>query len=155
MPPWVILIIIFLLNLITGWQILHLLDAPDLDWLERIFISFALGTAVIGTTALILAELGQFHIITLALIWLLVLLGLLFANHKSQAPVSPKNRLLVKPQKTQRIQFALLLLWLMAALWLFFRPHEFIIGGADAGVKPGRTGVWTGQGGVKRWSTGG
>jgi len=134
MPPWVILIIIFLLNLITGWQILHLLDAPDLDWLERIFISFALGTAVIGTTALILAELGQFHIITLALIWLLVLLGLLFANHKSQAPVSPKNRLLVKPQKTQRIQFALLLLWLMAALWLFFRPHEFIIGGADAGV---------------------
>ena len=25
-------------------------------------------------------------------------------------------------------------LWALAAIWLFFRPHEFIIGGADAGV---------------------
>jgi hypothetical protein len=29
---------------------------------------------------------------------------------------------------------AVLLIWLLAAGWLFFRPHEFIIGGADAGV---------------------
>ncbi len=27
-----------------------------------------------------------------------------------------------------------LLLWLIAAGWLFFRPHESIMGGADAGV---------------------
>ena len=29
---------------------------------------------------------------------------------------------------------ALLLLWLPFAAWLFLRPHEFVIGGGDAGV---------------------
>ncbi|MCB8920754.1 MAG: hypothetical protein H6662_04140 [Ardenticatenaceae bacterium] len=151
MPPWIILIIISLANIIIGWQLLRLFHAPDLDWLERGFVSFALGTAVNGTTALILAELNQFHILTLAVLWLLIWLILWFVN---------KNRKEREERKVRKgfyfslrslrfkIETGALLLWFVAALWLFFRPHEFIIGGADAGVYTNLSASIVRQGGI-------
>jgi 4-amino-4-deoxy-L-arabinose transferase-like glycosyltransferase len=105
-----------------------------------------------------LAELGWFSIARLGLLWLLLTLDLLYFCPKN--PVSflwinshlePGNRVfsmvsnIVSRLRTRKIFFLpmnekdflstfLLLLWVPAALWLFFRPHEFIIGGADAGV---------------------
>lgn len=130
MPPWTILLLLFLANVALGWQILRLFAAPDLDRLEQLFLSFALGTAVTGTVALILAEVGFFALTTLFILWLLALFALMLVGRKKQAaPVTP-----LPLTAFNQLQFLLLLIWLPAAIWLFFRPHEFVMGGADAGV---------------------
>lgn len=128
MPPWTVICAILLANIALGWQIAPLFAPPELDWPEYIFISFALGTAVTGSVALILAEFGWFHIGVLGLLWLLSFLTLTLVKIKTQpAGVYPSFR-------WRRPQPWLLVVWLLPAAWLFFRPHEFIIGGADAGV---------------------
>ncbi len=116
------ILLIFLANWLTGAQIRRFFGRTDTDLPANIFIETALGTAVNGWLALILAEIGQFKPLPLLIAWLL---PILIARLKSAEKIP-----------TQRpTPYALLaLLWLPLASFLFFRPHQFIRGAADAGV---------------------
>jgi hypothetical protein len=54
-----------------------------------------------------------------------------------------------------RLELLVLTLWLITAVFLFFRPHEFVIGGADAGVYVNLGAAIAQQGGfysrTRRW----
>jgi hypothetical protein len=117
------------------------------DGLAWLLASLALGTAVIGWLALLLAEAALFSPATVALIWLLLMVTLLLSNWRRdrdfwhrvpwrRAPAEglPLPRPLPAWRLSSRSERLLLSGWLIVAGWLFFRPHEFIVGGADAGV---------------------
>ncbi|MGH2537382.1 MAG: hypothetical protein ACRDHL_08320, partial [Candidatus Promineifilaceae bacterium] len=54
---------------------------------------------------------------------------------RSGAPAAgPPSLATPAERRLGRLEGGLLLAWLAAAGWLFFRPHEFILGAADAGV---------------------
>lgn len=140
MPEWSFLIVIALACLIPGWLLVALFARPARPTLPMLFAALTLGVVIIGWLALILAELHLFSIGRLTLLWL-ILTALLFITHWSRrsnspltiSPVSQSPSLLVSnlPRWAESLFLAL---WLIAALWLFFRPHEYILGGADAGV---------------------
>ncbi|MCA9970025.1 MAG: hypothetical protein KC425_07415, partial [Anaerolineales bacterium] len=138
-----------------GWLLQRPFAAP-LDALERLFVSFALGTAVLGSLALLLAQFGRFALPTLAALAALIAAAALLTRRYSLSvirnplsviryPLSvirnptsvirhPKSKIQNPKSKIRFPPSAALLLWLPFALWLFFRPHEFIVGAADAGV---------------------
>jgi 4-amino-4-deoxy-L-arabinose transferase-like glycosyltransferase len=102
------------------------------------FAAFAAGVLTVGWLAFLLAELGLYSLLRLALLWLTLSLILLWYSRRSRGvqlpnPIAEQD---AQPSlsKLPFLEPALLLIWLVVAVWLFFRPHEFIIGGADAGV---------------------
>lgn len=100
------------------------------DPLEFLFAGLAFGVLILGWFALLLAEVGYFSLGRLAALWgvLVLVLGWQWWRRVGLRPI---------PSATWRInrwELAALLLWLAVASWIFFRPHEFITGGADAGV---------------------
>ncbi len=101
------------------------------DPLEFLFAGLACGVLIFGWLALLLAEMGLFALGRLAGLWvgLTSVLGV-FAWRRQHAYEPVTSRL----QRLNRWEAAALALWLVAASWLFFRPHEFIAGAADAGV---------------------
>jgi hypothetical protein len=129
-PPLAIVVIIFT-ALLTGSLILiafgkRFADDP----LEFVFAGLALGLLALGWLALILAEVGHFSLILLGILLAAGLSALVWrsvSRRRSQPPESTKVKLNLR-------EVALLTLWGVIACWLFFRPHEFIVGGADAGV---------------------
>jgi hypothetical protein len=99
------------------------------DPLEFLFAGLALGVLMLGWPALLLAESGHFSLGVLVGFWcvlVLILGGVWFARRRTATPATPWN--------VNRWEIAALGLWSLVALWLFFRPHEFVLGGADAGV---------------------
>jgi hypothetical protein len=99
------------------------------DPLEFLFAGLALGILIFGWLALLLAELGYFSLAILGVFWgaILLTLGWLWrARRRSPAPVTAWH--------VNRWEIAALVLWAFVAVWLYFRPHEFVMGGADAGV---------------------
>lgn len=102
---------------------------------QLVFAALALGVLALGWMAFALAELGLYSLPTLALIWL-ALTAVCALLLKRQQPDSPPQPVTPVPSRflPARFEPIFLLLWFLVALWLFFRPHEFIIGGADAGV---------------------
>ena len=109
---------------------------------EGLFASVSLGTVLGGWLALVLAELGIFSIGRIAVVWLLaflILIGLVVWLRRRQRidPASPLQEEQFIPAGRSLpgvVTILLLTAWLVAAGWLFFRPHEYILGGADAGV---------------------
>lgn len=100
-------------------------DPPDF-----LFAGLAFGVLMIGWLALVLAELGVFSLTGLAVLWAVLVFGLGWRwRQRGGLRAAP-----AVPWRVNRRELAALLLWLAAASWLFFRPHEFITGGADAGV---------------------
>lgn len=100
------------------------------DPLEFLFAGLAFGVLMVGWLALVLAEVGYFSLGRLAVLWGVLLLVL---GWRWWQRVGLRSR----PAATWRVnrwELAALLMWLATASWLFFRPHEFITGGADAGV---------------------
>lgn len=98
-----------------------------------LFAGLALGILFAGWLALVLAELNRFD-----RGWLLAILGLAVAvllpwslrrqpTVASPGPLPPEARFAAW-------EWAMLAVWLIAAGWLFFRPHEYVYGAADAGV---------------------
>ena len=111
------------------------------DWLSLLFASLALGVAVTGWLALLLAELGWFSIGLLSGLWLLLVLvlGVVAIRGRKEGSPSASIRVPEKPPSSRFnipswLQYPLLVVWLLAASWLFFRPHEYVTGAADAGV---------------------
>jgi len=120
------------------------------DRLALLFIYLTSGVSIIGWLATLMAEVGIFSITLLGLTWLLLVMLLLgfLLNQKSRAPGSSASDT-TEPDPSQiageikpvdrwltsdRLQYGLLVLWLTGAGWLFFRPHQYVLGAADAGV---------------------
>jgi len=103
------------------------------DPLEFCFAGLALGVLIFGWLALLLAEVGYFSLGRLGVLWGGLLIVLVTINWRRYRR-SQMNMALAAPWRFNRWELAALALWLPVACWLFFRPHEFIVGGADAGV---------------------
>ena len=97
-----------------------------LDFSEAAFVCVLASIIISSWFALVLAELGRFSLLNL----LLLLVG--FSLISLLAFRGRFNLHFPRPQVDWH--GAALLALLMLATGLFFRPHEFILGGADAGV---------------------
>ena len=93
---------------------------------ELAFVHVALSVLLSGWLALVLAEVGRFALATLLPI---------LATYCATIALWRRRRLwpLWNPTRVGRYDLAVAGLALLAAI-LFLRPHEFILGGADAGV---------------------
>jgi len=136
-----IIIIILGASLPLGWLIMRQFFAkrpfPGTS-LEFIFAALTLGIIVVGWLAFVLAEIGKFSLITLLFLWgglLLFFAWRIWRNkiglHTTCAPAVQKRLL---PFLPDWVEGAALGVWLLTAVFLFLRPHQFIIGAADAGV---------------------
>lgn len=145
MPDWSIPPFILITCFIPGWLYLspHLAESGEPSVVSfqpsaishrggKWFACLTFGICLVGWLAFLLAELSLFSLTTLAILWLLLTLGgLLYRTRFAPSP-SP----FASPSSLLPLRFPLFvsLLWLLIAVWLFFRPHEFVFGGADAGV---------------------
>jgi 4-amino-4-deoxy-L-arabinose transferase-like glycosyltransferase len=141
---WLALVIIIVGCFLLGWFLVKCF-VPDSSAfpggrLAYLFAAFTTGVLLVGWLAFLSAEVGWFSLPLLAVLWFLATIALYLSSRRLRtsgrmtdgAPTSsrpPAGKMLALP-----FEPAVLLIWLLAAVWLFFRPHEFIIGGADAGV---------------------
>ncbi len=148
MADWAVILIIAACGYVPGRLTVAIFCGSsrrfDGDRLALAFSSLVLGLAISGWLALVLAELGLFSAGVLFATWLiltLVLIGLLFWRRRESGLIQAQ---ILEPQVNPGIpllkflpkwsEHLFLAMWFIAALWLFFRPHQYIIGGADAGV---------------------
>ncbi|MFN2136090.1 MAG: hypothetical protein ACK2UK_09065 [Candidatus Promineifilaceae bacterium] len=137
MASFLVIPLLVLLALSLGSAtVLQFLPLRNWPTIEGIFASLVVGVVATGWLGLVLAELGVFSRALFVLLWLLatsILLAFFWRrrnrgegnNHPVSAGPASLNR---------RLPALLFVVWLAAAAWLFFRPHEYIQGGADAGV---------------------
>ena len=104
---------------------------PPAAWL---FGALALGLALLGWLALTLAELGHFAWPWLGGGWLAAVLALGLRRHTRLTLRHLHTTWHWPPPGRDHLEYLLLAGWLVAAGWLFFRPHQAIQGAADAGV---------------------
>jgi hypothetical protein len=144
MVSWLVILVIAISVLALGSAVV-LQFLPRRAWLslEGIFSSIILGVVLGGWLALVLAELGYFSMISLLLLWLLIFTTLLILAYNRRRVTAERyylsetdSQISLQQEQTagDKLFFVLLALWLVIATWLFFRPHEYILGGADAGV---------------------
>ena len=90
MPAWSVILLIVVASFILGWLIWQRFNAavPRLigSYLEAAFAALALGVAVLGWLAFVLAEVGWFSVERLGLIWLLLVVGLATSNRLTGDP---------------------------------------------------------------------
>lgn len=97
------------------------------------FAALTLGISGLGWLALLLAELGLFSAGTVIVLPAVLGVGLLISRRPSV--LAGQSELRPEPgERWATWERVMLVVWLAAALWLFFRPHESIQGAADAGV---------------------
>ena len=146
LPPWAALLLLVLACGGLGWLLMGLFgrvppgqgEGRLMAMLSLAFAALALGLTIVGWIAFVLAELGVYSLLNLGLIWLALIVAVGLGRRRRPAAVQtspPVEDLRPSPALlSPRFEPLFLLIWLAAALWLFFRPHEFILGGADAGV---------------------
>jgi 4-amino-4-deoxy-L-arabinose transferase-like glycosyltransferase len=100
---------------------------PGRDWLETVFISLLFGLCLTGWLGLVLVELGWF---SLARLVSLVLLYCLLIGWRLKGRAVSWHQLWRRGDRWTWLLLGLLLL----AVLLYFHPHEYILGGGDAGV---------------------
>lgn len=137
---WASLLLLVVACLLLGWLIARQFGAALTHWLEQAVASFVLGAGVTGWLAFLLAEFGLLSLPLLGGIWLVLVALLAWRLWRREAaavadgPTQNVTRFALVPRLPSRVEPIVLILWLAAALWLFFRPHQFVIGAADAGV---------------------
>lgn len=141
LPSGLAIPLILILALVPGVFIVQRL-AHRGRWqsLPFLFSALTLGFVLLGWLAVVLAELGRFGLGSFLAAWALLTGGLIIwavvaRPHPDdihfQSDVSiPKTA----PDRLASWEWLLMGIWLAAAIWLFLRPHEYIFGGADAGV---------------------
>ncbi|MDX1687894.1 MAG: hypothetical protein R3248_07915, partial [Candidatus Promineifilaceae bacterium] len=161
MPEWLALLLLVTAGLMLGWLLaiqflsgrMRTDETEPFNEIYResggvpfLFASLSLGLATIGWTALTLAEVGWFSTGRLAALWFVAVLLLAFAGRRrlrrglralkpvGERPPAERSAILRRFALSSWLEAAALIVWLAAAAWLFFRPHEFVMGGADAGV---------------------
>lgn len=141
MPALVAVLLIPVASLLPGWLITRQFGRGRLS-LPLVFAALSLGLSVMGWSALLLAEFGRFSIGLLALVWTLLVIGLLaidvWRGRTGNRPLPLPDDIGIAPSSILRLpgwaESVFLILWSVAAGWLFFRPHEYVLGAADAGV---------------------
>ena len=160
MSAWAVIPLILVAATIPGWLIVRQFGRGRLSP-PLAFAALALGLAALGWVALVLAEVGLFAIGRLALVWALLVGGLVtldvWRGRTGRAPLPvgplpnplpqgegaggplpsplPKGEGAFSPAPLRLwAEAAFLVAWIVAAGWLFFRPHEYVLGAADAGV---------------------
>ena len=144
MPAWSVVLLLPVAALVPGWLVVRQFGRGRPS-LPLAFAALSLGLAVLGWAALLLAEVGLFSMGRLALVWLL-LVGALVAldlwrvktdRRPPSADRHPPSATRYLPLATNPLpwpELVFLAIWAVAAGWLFFRPHEYVLGAADAGV---------------------
>lgn len=137
MAPWLIVPLLVAAAWLPGLLLFSLFGRPRT--LESAFAGLTLGVAVLGWGGLLLAEWGAFTLGRFALFWVVLTLGLALLAWRRAARLSPEPVVVPRPSPPRPSARALaepllLAVWLVAAVWLFFRPHEYVMGAADAGV---------------------
>lgn len=127
-------------TLILGWLFFHYAqtfartasDSPrsQTGGLALIAASIGLGVAVLGWLAVCLAEVGLFRLSILAFSWGVGVVGLIGLTVRRGGWAALGSL----PRWSGNWWQGWFLLWLVAASWLFLRPHQSLQGGADAGV---------------------
>lgn len=106
----------------------HHTSQTGLTTIEAVFLSVVLSSALAGIVALALAQVGYFGLPALVLILLLVSFGMAVLTRLEHQPLvwrvapSPKTECLVVAAIA------------ITATGLFLHPHQYILGGGDAGV---------------------
>lgn len=146
MPSSLIMLLLLLITAVAGLLLLRLF-APlrALRPLDAAFAGVTLGVLLLGWLALLLAELDRFALFNLQALWLgaaLLLAGGVWWRGRGKGDgtavrlpgASPARHGWPLPARWDRWLQAGLLVWFAGVLVLFWRPHEYILGGADAGV---------------------
>jgi hypothetical protein len=135
------LVLIVVAALLPGRLIVRQFAGAARPTLLLAFAALTLGVAALGWAALVLAELGRFSLVTLAVTWLVLVAALaaldLWRRRSGRFPAAVAAALpgpALFPALPGWVEALFLAAWLVAALWLFFRPHETVTGAADAGV---------------------
>ncbi len=128
--PGILLISMGLFGLLILWAGGCRLRVSDPDLL---FAAVAIGALVLGWMALVMAELGWFSLPRLAAVGgalptISAVIGI-ERRRRGYIPTAAGKR-----SRLHGFEVVALGLWLIAALWLFGRPHEYITGAADVGV---------------------
>ena len=123
-----VLIILPALCLWTGFGLLHLvpIKRTSLDVAAALFVSLVSGVLLLGWVATVATELHVFRA------EIIVALGVIIGV--AGAWRAKRRGLNVKLERTPRLEAAFLIALIGLMISLYFRPHEFIFGGADAGV---------------------
>ena len=140
MPEWSAVLLLPVAGVVPGWLVVRQF-VRGRPTLPLAFAALALGLAATGWLALVLAEFGIYSFGRLAVAWLVLVAALLaldlWRGRTGRAPTdlaaddSPPP---LFPRLPRWVEPAFLLAWVLAAAWLFFRPHEYVLGAADAGV---------------------
>ncbi|MDX1416467.1 MAG: hypothetical protein R3293_19865 [Candidatus Promineifilaceae bacterium] len=143
MPNWLVIPVILLFSFLLGLLIVRLFvplnNRPDIN---LAFGALSIGVGVTGWLALILAEMNLFSLLNLAAAWLaavvLLLLLSLRQRHRQNEMENSKREwnisVLKRGGQSAWLELLMICTWVVIVIWLFFRPHEYIMGGADAGV---------------------
>lgn len=126
-------LLIALAVLAAGLLVTCFVPRPTRWNLPLLFAVVILAAILTGWLALVTAEIGVFSVPVLIAALagsLLLLLGL----RRRVAATDRPGAGTIGELSFARWEWAMLAIWIAAALWLFFRPHEYIYGGADAGV---------------------
>lgn len=122
-------IALFGLSLIVGFAVSLLMWAkqykmlPQIDWLEAIFVSVMGMVILVGWIGVLLASFGIFSLFAIASV-IFLLVGWVFW-YKRQFP-RPKFNPITRHE-------VFLLIFLAGCSIIYFRPHEYVLGGNDAG----------------------
>lgn len=140
MPGWSAVLLLPVAGFVAGWLVVRQFVRGRLA-LPLAFAALALGLAAVGWLALVLAELGLYSAGRLALAWLALVVALLaldlWRGRTGRGPTEAATDDAAPPLFPRLPRWsepAFLALWAVAAGWLFFRPHEYMLGAADAGV---------------------
>lgn len=132
---------IVMLAIVPGMLLSRSFVSRDSKWsLAHLLASLTLGLIVVGWLAVLLAEFGWFGKASLLATWAVLVGGLIIwtrvirRRHDERLAEPDEAISSLDEDKLPRWELLLLIIWAIAAAWLFFRPHEYIFGGADAGV---------------------
>ncbi len=145
MDNWLVILLIILASAVFGGLIvLRFVPWQTRLSLRLIFAALTVGIVSTGWLALLLAEFGWFSAAALAGSWLvcvLILTALTWRRFRivrdrvgDQPSDGRGSSWRPKMSRTNWLEVVFLAGWIAAAGWLYFRPHESIMGGADAGV---------------------
>ena len=135
MISWLGVLLLLVPAAITGVLLAARFIPRGSRWnLSTAFAALTLGVIFVGWVALVLAQLGVFSVPALLIAWVVPVGFLGLWRWRGAGKGDAAGEISSSEDRLARWEWVMLAVWLVAAAWLYFRPHEYIFGGADAGV---------------------